>query len=73
MTLEIAGYYRDIAGTNHGFIYASGALSTVDVAWVRSTQLTRVKNGGEVTGIYTDALNERKVWPVNDNCGGPGR
>ena len=34
-------------------------FSTVDVAGARGTQLTRIKNGGTVTGVYTDALNEQ--------------
>jgi hypothetical protein len=29
----------------------------VDVAGASATQLTRVKNWGQVTGIYTDALS----------------
>jgi hypothetical protein len=29
----------------------------VDVAGARGTQLTRIKNGGPVTGVCTDALN----------------
>jgi hypothetical protein len=55
-TGEIAGSYNDAAGITHGFIYAGGAFSTVDVAGARGTQLTRVKNGGPVTGVCTDAL-----------------
>jgi hypothetical protein len=31
---EIAGFYSDATGT-HGFIYAGGAFSTVDVAGAR--------------------------------------
>jgi probable HAF family extracellular repeat protein len=58
-TGEIAGYYTDAAGRTHGFIYAAGAFSTVDVAGARDTQLTRIKNGGPVTGFCTDALNEQ--------------
>ena len=46
-------------GNSHGFVYAEGAFSTVDVAGARGTQLTRIKNGGAVTGVYTDALNEQ--------------
>jgi hypothetical protein len=50
------GAYFDAAGDTHGFIHASGAFSTVDVAGARGTQLTRIKNGGPVTGVCTDAL-----------------
>ena len=50
------GFYNDAAGTTHGFIYASGAFTTVDVAGARSTLLTRIKNTGSVTGVCTDAL-----------------
>jgi probable HAF family extracellular repeat protein len=55
-TGEIAGFYNDAAGTTHGFLYASGAFSTVDVAGARGTLLTRIKNGGSVTGVCTDAV-----------------
>ncbi len=55
---EIAGFYSDAGGNAHGFIYADGAFSTVDVAGAHGTQLIRIKNGGQVTGIYTDALSE---------------
>jgi hypothetical protein len=58
-TGDIAGFYSDAAGSTHGFIYAGGVFSTVDVAGARGTQLTRVKNGGEVSGVYTDSLNEQ--------------
>jgi probable HAF family extracellular repeat protein len=44
-TGEIAGLYTDAAGNTHGFIYAGGGFSTVDVAGARSTPLTRIKNG----------------------------
>ena len=57
-TGEIAGFYSDAIGNSHGFIYASGAFSTVDVAGSRATQLTRIKNGGAVTGICYDVLDE---------------
>jgi probable HAF family extracellular repeat protein len=57
-TGEIAGFYSDAAGDSHGFIYTGGAFSTVDVAGARSTLLTRIKNGGLVTGVCYDALNE---------------
>jgi len=54
---EIAGYYSDTAGNTHGFVYADGAFSTVDVAGARTTLLTRIKNGGSITGICSDAVN----------------
>jgi hypothetical protein len=57
-TGEIAGSYNEAAGNSHGFIYAGGAFSTVDVAGARATFLTRGKNGGLVTGVYYDVLNE---------------
>jgi hypothetical protein len=55
---EIAGFYSDAADNSHGYIYAGGAFSTVDVAGARSTLLTRIKNGGAVTGVCYDVLNE---------------
>ena len=57
-TGDIAGFYRDAAGNTHGFLFANGAFSTVDVAGARDTQLTRINNEGLVTGAFIDALNE---------------
>ena len=57
-TGEIAGFYSDGAGKTHGFIYAGGAFSTVDVAGARQTFLTRIKNDGLVTGVCYDPLHE---------------
>jgi hypothetical protein len=37
-------------------VFAGGAFSTVDVAGAVSSQLTRIKNSGLVTGMYTDAV-----------------
>lgn len=42
---------------SHGFIFSGGAFSTVDVVGARSTQLTRIKNDGAITGTYSDAVN----------------
>ncbi|HEV8565488.1 MAG TPA: hypothetical protein VGQ92_00120 [Actinoplanes sp.] len=36
-TGDIAGFYSDAAGSTHGFIYAGGVFSTVDVAGARGT------------------------------------
>jgi probable HAF family extracellular repeat protein len=55
-TGEIAGAFEDAGGAVHGFVYASGAFSVVDVAGARGTFLTRIKKGGSVTGLYLDAL-----------------
>jgi hypothetical protein len=55
-TGEIARFYTDTASNTHSFIYADEAFSTVDVVGARVTQLTRIKDGGAVTGAYSDAL-----------------
>jgi probable HAF family extracellular repeat protein len=55
---DIAGWYNDAAGKTHGFVYADNNFSTVDVAGASATQLTRIKNWDQVTGLYTDALSE---------------
>ena len=54
---KIAGITATAAGTSHGFIYGNGAFSAVDVAGATSTLLSRIKNGGSVTGVYSDAVN----------------
>jgi probable HAF family extracellular repeat protein len=55
-TGEIAGNYWAADFRSHGFTYAGGTFSTVDVAGARGTQLTEIKNGGQVIGLYFDAL-----------------
>jgi len=53
---EISGYYTDSANVNHGFVFAGGAYSQVDVAGAKGTLLARIKNGGEVVGACYVAL-----------------
>jgi uncharacterized membrane protein len=43
---DIAGSYKDTAGNIHGFLFSGGALSTVDVAGARDTELTSINNEG---------------------------
>ena len=57
-TGEIAGFYSDAIGQQPRFHLRQRAFSTVDVAGSRATQLTRIKNGGAVTGICYDVLDE---------------
>ena len=42
-------FYSDTAGNTHGFVYADGAFSTVDVTEAHGTQLIHIKNGGRVS------------------------
>jgi hypothetical protein len=55
---EISGYYADATGVLHGFIYSKGAFAEVDVAGSSGTELTRIKNLGAITGVFSDALSE---------------
>ena len=52
---EVAGYYQDAALVNHGFIYANGVFSRVDVTGGSGTELTRITNQGAITGLYLDS------------------
>jgi hypothetical protein len=53
---DVAGYYYNADNVNHGFVFSGGTFSTVEVAGARGTLLSRIKNDGRVTGVYTDAL-----------------
>jgi hypothetical protein len=55
----VLGDIHILARNTHGFIFAGGSFSIVDVAGARSTLLTRIKNDGSITGVYGDALNEQ--------------
>jgi uncharacterized membrane protein len=54
----IAGQYRDATGLDHGFTYSNSTFNSVDVIGASQSFLTRVKNTGNVTGGYIDALGE---------------
>ena len=40
------------------------AFSTVDVAGARQTQLARINDTAQVTGVYIDALRVRRRQPL---------
>ena len=54
---EISGYFYDANNVSHGFVFSSGAYSQVDVAGAKATLVARIKNGGEVLGACTTALD----------------
>lgn len=56
---EISGGYEDAANVGHGFIYSNGAWSEVDVAGASDTSLARIKNNGNINGVYLDDKNEQ--------------
>jgi len=51
---DIVGRYIDTAREIHGFIYAGGAFSTIDVFGAVSCVLTGIANDGAVAGTYVD-------------------
>jgi hypothetical protein len=54
---EISGSFIDASNMGHGFIYASGTWSQIDVAGASGTELAQIKNNHNVTGTYEDSLN----------------
>jgi len=52
---EISGYFQDAAMAYHGFIFANGNWSQIDVAGAIGTQITQIKNNHNITGTYFDS------------------
>jgi hypothetical protein len=53
---DVAGFYYDANGVDHGFVFSDGAFTAIDVAGARGTQVLRIKNSGQVTGACSGAL-----------------
>ena len=55
----IAGYYYSDANfIYHGFTYADGVFTTLDVTGAQVTELWRIKNSGDVVGVVGDSFFE---------------
>lgn len=55
---EIAGFYADANGVNHGFLYNGVNFTTInDPLGVNGTQLLGINDNGLAVGDYTDANN----------------
>ena len=52
---EIAGFYFDNIGAEHGFIHDNGTFTTIDVPGATRTEAVSVNDRGEVAGSYTDS------------------
>ena len=55
---SIAGYYRDQGGSIHGFTYAGGVFTQVDVPGATATFIFRINNKKNVVGYVIDSLGE---------------
>jgi Domain of unknown function DUF11 len=52
---DVAGYYRDSRGFNHGYVRTAGTPVTVDVPGFGDTALFAMNDSGDVAGITFDA------------------
>ena len=52
---DIAGFYKDAAGTFHGFLAEDWQFTAIDVPSASATQVFGINAGGDVTGLYVDA------------------
>ena len=51
----ISGYFTDASSLFHGFIYLGNTFTQVDVAGASETGIARIKNKGDITGVYIDS------------------
>lgn len=49
------GWYVDLSGATHGFIYQDGRFSGYDVPGSANTRLLGINSNGEAVGFYTNA------------------
>jgi len=52
---QIVGFYRDAAGTFHGFLSKDCHFTAIDVPGATATRVFGINSGGDVTGLYVDA------------------
>lgn len=55
---DIAGWYEDSGGVQHGFILSGGVATTVDDP-NGTTNLEGINNTGEASGLFTDSSGNR--------------
>ena len=64
---DIAGYYTDNAGVQHGFVlHADGRLATIDFPEAIDTQAFGIDDFGTVIGIYVDAQGNTRSFELRD-------
>jgi probable HAF family extracellular repeat protein len=55
---QVVGYYFDVNGDQHGFLYADGNYTTIDhPQGAGHTAATDINNSGEIVGYYGDNLH----------------
>jgi hypothetical protein len=55
---EIAGYYTDILGHTHGFIYSHQTFMNIDFPAASNTKVYGLDDLGQVVGSYVDATGQ---------------
>ena len=50
----ITGYYRDVDGILHAFVYADAAFTTLDFPGASDTTAFGINDKGEVVGTYNE-------------------
>ena len=64
---DVAGYYTDAAGIQHGFVHhAGGQVTTIDFPGAIDTQAFGINDFGTVIGIYVDAQGNTRSFELRD-------
>lgn len=64
---EVAGYYTDANGNDHGYVYNNGAFTALDVPNTLGTRPTAINNNGDVVGTYVDSSHQIQAFLYKDS------
>ena len=52
---QVAGWYDDVLGNTHGFLYDRGVFTTIDPPGSLGSEVTTIDNDGLISGDYISA------------------
>jgi uncharacterized membrane protein len=59
---DIVGYYKDAAGTTHGFLLRNGHFTSIDYPGAIYTDARGISPGGDIVGSFKDAPGDPPHW-----------
>ena len=62
---NLAGFYFDQAGNEHGFVGMNAGAVTIDVPGALATQAAGINNNGDITGAYVDSSGNLRSFVLS--------
>lgn len=71
---QIAGYYEDKGGVDHGYVWSNGVFTTIDYPGAASTGAGGINDAGDVSGLYWDGKGFQHGFLMTHpaSCAAPG-